>query len=227
MGIWIQCCLRPSRVDCAQRRARRTPETKVTLPVPLSVTVWVIPAPSPGTKPTFYIYRGHSLTSYNNEKVSQPQNTENALHLKELLYDRNCIRFHQLPSVIHSLTSIYHPVSCVILKQNTLLPFPLHIITYFTPNSSPSPPLHWSVSSASLGFPSLSLSQSHKSLLIRASAKCWNCKCKPPRAFRYTITPTWCMVQVCPSAPLNTLSVYWFSLLPFLSPMFLSIFLSV
>lgn len=81
--------------------------------------------------------------------------------------------------------TIYLSVSCVILKENTLLPFPLHIITYFPPNSSSSPALHRSVSPASLGFPSLSLSRPHKLLLIKASAKCWNCKCKPPRALCY------------------------------------------
>lgn len=80
MGIWIQCCLRPSRVDCAPRRARRTPETKVTLPVPLNVTVWVIPAPLTWHH-TYMSYRRHSLTSYNNEKAPQPQNTENTVRL--------------------------------------------------------------------------------------------------------------------------------------------------
>lgn len=43
MVIWTQCCLRRSRADCAQKRVRRTPGTKVTPLVPLSVTVWVIP----------------------------------------------------------------------------------------------------------------------------------------------------------------------------------------
>lgn len=42
MEIWTQCCSRRSRVDCAQRRVRRTPGTKVTLHVPPSVTVWVL-----------------------------------------------------------------------------------------------------------------------------------------------------------------------------------------
>lgn len=40
--IWIQCCLTQCRVVCAQRRVKRIRGTKVTLPVPLSITAWVM-----------------------------------------------------------------------------------------------------------------------------------------------------------------------------------------
>lgn len=84
------------------------------------------------------------------------------------------------------------------------------LCTYYLYFHQTAPPL---LPFIDLVFSTSSHSQPHKSCQIRASAKCQNCKSKPPLS---TMITTWCTVPIHLLCCLNFWSAYW---LPLSSPL--------